>query len=162
MQYHPYEVKPCYTFQIDSRPREFVDHYASDVGFDLYSARLIELMEAFGVKFEHFPAKLVDEKGRPLSEPRYYIFHSLEDVLDAMDKEKSEWPDNWRDGVPRLVLDYDRFEHRPLFVCKDVATRLMRNDLKETVKAQNITGFWFRRLEDYKSGKHVTWENGIP
>ena len=162
LQDHPYEVAPLYTFQIDSRPKKPIDNYSADVGFKLYSARLIELMKAFGVKFEHFSANVIDEKGEPLESPEYYVFHSLEGYIDAMDEEKSEWTGSWWDGVPRLVLDYDRFEHRPIFTCEGVLARLMRNDLQEAIEENEIRGFHFQKPEDHKTGKHVTWKDGIP
>lgn len=110
-------------------------------------------MKRYEVKFEAFSVTLVDDAGAEQSHLKYYVFHSLEGILDAMDQEKSEWKGDRRLGVARLVLDYSKFEHRPLFVCKGIYEPLMRDDLKQEIQRLGITGFGFLTPEKYQSGR---------
>ena len=151
-QDQPYGVELKLIYRVNPK-HSHPDNYAESHAFDLYSARLVELMQSFGVKFEAFPVTMVDPKGNVLPELRYFVFHSLEGRIDAMDHEQSEWPGDIRIGIPRLALDYSKFEHRPLFTCAYVEVPLMRDDLKQEINRLNISGFGFLAPEKYCSGR---------
>jgi len=151
LQDEPYGVDLDLTFQVDPH-HPHPDNYFQSASFTLFSDRLVQLMSTFGVKAEVFPVKLVDKRGQSLSDLKYFVFHSLEGVLNAMDEEKSGWNGDYDVGIPQLVLDYENFEHRPLFKCNHIYVPLMRNDVKEAILAQGMTGFAFLAPERYRSG----------
>lgn len=153
IQDEPYGVNLRLTYQVNSK-HPHPDYYFETHSFTLFSARLIKLMNDFAVKFEAFPVTMEDKNGHELNHLRYYVFHSLEGYIDAMDEEASEWQGDTKIGIPRLVLDYTKFEHRPLFVCDKIYQPLMRDDLKQEIRRQNITGFDFLAPEKFHSGKH--------
>lgn len=150
-QNEPYGIDLAPVYQINPQ-FPYLDNYLDSFGFSLYSVQLVELLSSYGVKNEIFPATMMDMQGRPLSHLKYFIFHSLEGVLDAMDEEKSEWTGDHDRGIPRLALDYDKFEHRPIFKCNHIYVPLMRDDVKEAILSQGMTGFAFLTPERYRSG----------
>jgi hypothetical protein len=152
-QHEPYGVDLSLTFQVNSK-HPHPDNYFQGAGFELYSKRLVELMQAFNVKSEIFPATLVDSKGIVQSDLEYYVFHPLEGIIDAMDAEQSGWTGDRKSGVSQLVLDEARFEHRPIFLCKYIHLNLMRDDVKQEIQQQGITGFSFLAPERFRSGKY--------
>jgi hypothetical protein len=111
-------------------------------------------MQEYEVRFECFPVTMVDKSGTALPDLDYYIFHSLEGIIDALDKEASEWQGSSLIGVPRVVLDHTKFEHRPMFVCADVFVDLVRDDLKREIEKRGMSGFEFFRPEEYPTGRH--------
>jgi hypothetical protein len=153
MQDEPYGVGLDLTFRVNSK-HPHPDNYADSVGFQLYSERLIKLMQSFEVRAEVFPVNMVGPSGESIPHLKYYIFHSLEGVLPAMDEEQSQWTGDWHVGIPRLVLDTGKFEHRPIFICNNIYVPLMRDDLKQSIQKEKITGFDFLRPENYKSGQY--------
>ena len=153
LQEEPYGVEPRLVFQIDPR-HPHPDYYFQSANFPLFSERLVVLMQSFSVKAETFPVTLVDKQGNEQPDLKYFVFHSLEGVLDAMDKEASQWTGNYDVGIPRLVLDYTKFEHRPLFKCNHVYVPLMRDDLKQEIQRRGITGFAFLSPERYHCGSY--------
>ena len=151
LQDEPYGVPLALTLCINPKHKH-PDNYLVDRAFQLFSERLIELMRQYEVKFESFPATLVDAAGNPQDRLRYHVFHSLEGEQDAMDHERSGWRGAWELGVPRLVLDYSKFEHRPLFTCALIHTPLMRDDLKQAIRCAGLTGFEFLAPYKFQSG----------
>lgn len=152
MQDEPYGIDLDFTFQVDPKHRH-PDNYQDSVGFQIYSDRLVKLMQDFGVKAEVFPIKTVDTTGLPLPDLKYYIFHSLEGVLSAMDEERSQWTGDRNIGIPRLILDLDKFPRRPIFLCNHIYLPLMHEDVKHAIQKEKITGFEFLRPENYRSGQ---------
>ncbi len=149
-QYEPYGVDLKLTYQVNPK-HQHPDNYAASHGFTLFSERLIQLMEEFGVNSEKFPVKIVDKQGEELMDLKYFVFHSFEKVLPAMDEQKSKWIDRDQ-GIPSLVLDLNYFEHRPIFLCNHLYIHLMRDDLKQEINQRSITGFGFLDPAKYKSG----------
>jgi len=153
MQDEPFGFDLSFTFQINPE-HPHPDNYFQNAGFTLYSERLVQLMRSFDVKAEIFPVIMVDEQENPRHDLKYSVFHSLEGVQDAMDEEKSEWLGDLDIGVPRLVLDCRKFEHRPLFLCNHAFVPLMRDDLRQEIRREGITGFEFLQPERYHSGSY--------
>lgn len=166
LQTESYGINMEFVYQVNSK-HWHPDNYDETHSFRLFSERLVELMDQFEVQFEIFPVTMIDEKENILSELKYFVFHSLEDSLDAMDAEGSEWQGDKRIGVPKLALRYDKFEHRPMFRCKYINVPLMRNDLKEAIQRLEITGFGFlapekyttRREGGYKSARILVYDD---
>lgn len=154
-QDEPYGLDLVLTYQVNPK-QSHPDNYYDSAGFSLFSKRLVELMQTFEVKAEVFPVRMVDNTGTVLSELNYFIFHSLEGVLPAMNDIESGWTGDYRIGIPRLVLDESKFAHRPIFKCNHIYVPLMRDDLKQAIQNHGITGFDFLALEKYRSGKHGT------
>lgn len=152
-QNEPYGVELSLTYQVNSQ-YPHPDNYADGSGFTLNSKRLIDLFRSFDIRFESFPITMIDEQERALPHLDYYIFHSLEGVIDAMDEEKSEWLGDWKIGIPRLVLDEAKFELRPIFKCNHIYVQLMRDDLKQAIRQQGITGFDFLAPQRFRSGSY--------
>ena len=153
LQDEPYGADIELTYQIDVR-HPHPDNYFQSASFSLYSARLIELMLSFGVNAEVFPATMVDKDGTVQPQLEYFIFHSLEGVIDAMDEAASQWTGDHDVGIPRLVLDYERFEHRPIFKCNHVYVQLMHDDVRQEIRRQRITGFSFLAPQRFRSGSY--------
>ena len=152
-QENGYGVDLDLTYQVDPK-HSHPDYYFETHAFSLFSERLIALMTEFGVCFEAFPVTMVDKNGDKIEELRYFIFHLLEGTLNSMDTVASEWQGDWNIGVPRLVLDLNEFEHRPMFTCNHVRVPLMRDDLKKAIQQGDFTGFDFLAPEKFRSGKY--------
>jgi len=140
------------TFRINAK-HPHPDNYFNSIGFQIYSERLINLFFSFDVKAEVFPVRMVDRAGKELPSLKYFIFHSLEGVLPAMDEEKSTWTGDRNVGIPQLVLDLDRFPHRPIFLCNHIYVPLIRDDVKQAIQRERIIGFDFLKPENYHSGE---------
>ncbi len=153
MQDRPYDAEVQWTFRINPA-HPYPDNYGDNTGFTLYSQRLVRVMRSFEVKAEYFPATLVDVQGHPQTHLDYSVFHSLEGVQPAMDEAQSGWTGDYRVGISRLVLDYSKFEHRPLFICNHIYVPLIRDDVKQAIQQQGISGFDFCRLERYTTGNY--------
>jgi len=153
MQDEPYGVNLALTYKINPK-HPHPDNYFQSAGFTLFSGRLVELMQSFGVKSEVFPVTMVDQERNIQSDLKYYVFHSLEGVLEAMDEEQSEWTGDRDIGIPHLVLDESKFERRPIFLSNHIYIPLMRDDLKQEIQHQGITGFSFLAPERYRSGSY--------
>lgn len=152
-QLESYGKFPDLTFRINPK-HPHPDNYVDSTGFTVYSERLINLLKPFNIKSEIFPIRLVDNQGNELLNLKYYIFHSMEGVLPAMDEEKSEWKGDRNVGIPRLVLDVTKIPLRPIFLCNNLYLPLMREDVKATLQKEKITGFNYLRLENYHSGEY--------
>ena len=150
LQEQPYGVNLLLKYQVNSK-HPYPDNYYETAGFRLYSERLIDLLVSASTKCEIFPAVLVDTTGEEVTVHRYYVFHSLEGTIDAMDEIRSEWAGSRKTGVPRLIIREDIVK-RPLFVCDKIFVELMRNDLKESIRARSITGFDFLNPSRFRSG----------
>ena len=148
----PYNIDLDLTYQVESEYHP--DNYFEDFGFQLYSKQLVELFQSFDVHAEYFPVIVVDQQGNILENLNYFIFHSLEGVLPAMDETLSEWKGSRDIGIPKLVLDYSKFHNRPLFLCDSIYVPLMRDDLKQAIQKLRLTGFSFIKPEKYRSGSY--------
>ena len=153
MQDEIYGVDLQLTYQINQK-HPHPDNYFENAGFKLYSEKLVKVMQSYRVKAEYFSVFMVDDQGISLLDLSYSVFHSLEGILAAMDEEKSGWIGNHDVGIPNLVLDYTKFQHRPMFLCNHIYLPLMRDDLKQEIEHQGITGFDFIKPERYNSGSY--------
>jgi len=161
MQNEPYGLNFELTYQINPRFTP-PDNYVDSHGFTLYSNRLIDLMEKYSVKFEKFPVKMVDKSEKELSGLEYFIFHFLEDLQDGIDEKASSFNKYNMPRIKKLILDYSKFDHRPLVLLDKVYIPLMREDLKDEIVKNQITGFGFLSVDKYimnEFGFHPNFEN---
>ena len=132
---------PPLTFAVNKRA-PFLDNYRTDWSFDLYSAKLIELLRNAGILFEIFPATLIDYKtNEPLSQ-QYAVFHLLE-THPCIDIEQS--------GHGTLTLSDDCLQHgRPLFrPAEAIQLVLIHQSLQTQLDAAQITGCAYELLSRY-------------
>ncbi len=152
MQPDPYGVNLWLTYRVNPR-HPHPDNYLESFGFLLFSERLVQLLAAFGVQHEAFPVTIVDRHDRVLP-LRYSVFHLLNGAVEALDYEASGWQDDGSRSVARIALNEQRTEERPLFLLKPLYVRLMRDDLRQAIRRQGITGFRFLDPGRYRSGSY--------
>lgn len=148
MQDEPYGADLKLKYQINPRFKP-PDNYVGTHSFTLYSQRLIKLLEKYGVKFEKFPAEMVDKDNKELKNLKYFVFHFLEGVQDGIDQKASEYNENTQPRIKELVLDFKKFEHRSIILLDKVYIPIMREDLKEEIVKDKITGFEFLSVDKY-------------
>ena len=148
MQDEPFGVNFELTYQINPRFTP-PDNYVGSHGFTLYSKRLIDLMEKYDTKFEKFPVKMVDKSKKELLGLEYFAFHLLEGVQDGIDEKASSFDKDNRPRIKKLILDYSKFDQKPLVLLDKVYIPLMREDLKDEIAKNQITGFGFLSVDKY-------------
>jgi hypothetical protein len=153
LQPEPYNVDLRLTYRINSRHIQ-PDNYFENAGFNLYADQLAHLLDDFGVKAEVFPVRLLDENDTVLTHLPYLVYHVLEGVLNAMDREASGWLDDDSASVARLVLADGAFERRPVFTCAGVYVNLMRDDVRQAILDAGLSGFRWLDPADYRSGQY--------
>ena len=77
-----------------------------------------------------------------------------------MDKQKSDWKGDFRIGIPRLILDYSLFVHRPIILSADIHVKLIRDDVRKSIERERITGFAFLDPEKFHSGRFGILRSG--
>lgn len=118
------------------------DNVKNGTIFDLYSSRLIALIQAAGVRFETFPALIVDKKTKQVLSDTYQIFHLLE-RHPGLDRKKTL--------VNRPVMSQQRMA-APLPLFRDQEYQyhvLIHRDLRATFAAHQITGCRFEPVLDF-------------
>lgn len=79
------------------------DNYFTGTVFDLYTPRLIEVFREAGIRFETFPAEIIDRKTKKQVEVEYNIFHLLE-IAEGIDVEKSDYDNDSPYDIRHLVM----------------------------------------------------------
>lgn len=140
---------PEFTFEIDpSYPAP--DNYWTGTEFDLYSPRLIDLLQASGISFETFPAKFIDSRTGEATSLPHRVFHLLE-RWPAFNLEESriELPEI----VSFVILKQRLEEPKLLFRAAELDSRVLIHDaLKEKLINARITGCTFMPVESYVGG----------
>jgi hypothetical protein len=165
-------IKSIPTLQFAVNPKApLLDNY--NIGYyQLYSQRLIDLLQAVDVRFELFAASLVDIKTQAIISDRYAIFHLLE-IYSAVDKTLSdtgkkdliddilqkeiddlEGQELFAEyiGVRKLVVSNDRMIHpKPLFrVAEHKNLVFIHESLKVVLDAEGITGCRYTPVGEYQ------------
>lgn len=153
LQPEPYGVELHLTYRIDPRHPQ-PDNYCESAGFNLYSDRLAALLDTFDVRAERFPTRLVDKAGDEQPRLVYHIYHIIEGVLDAMDRDASGWLEDGQASIRRLVLREGGFAPRPIFTCAGVYVNLMREDVRQAIIDAGLTGFRWLDPAHYRSGQY--------
>ncbi len=128
----------------------------SGYGQLLISVKLKELLEknALHNQIEFLPIKIINFKGKVFSE-NYFILNPL-DIFDAMDKQASGSTWNTIDSTmisccEKLILKESAIpEGSHLFRLKNFLSHiLISRDLADKIKAEKITGVYFRDTYDF-------------
>lgn len=118
---------------------------------ELYSHRLVACIREAGVRFETFPATLVDRKTKqPLEDQEHVVFHLME-VHPAIDWQKSD-ADEVTQAIRRLVLSDKCLNDQP-FLFRDQIRRelvFIHSSLKERFEELAISGFEYTPVEKYQ------------
>ncbi|MBO1435894.1 hypothetical protein [Meiothermus sp. CFH 77666] len=137
---------------------KFVDNYACGTGIDMYSRRLVELLATFPIRFEAFPADVLDEVSGEKLDVDYLAFHLLE-IYPAVDFARSDLvlgPDYPSSivAVRRLVLTEEILQagHLLFRPAELFAFVLIHEDLKQTLDRHKITGCNYVPLGEFKVG----------
>jgi hypothetical protein len=134
---------PVMLFSIDKKA-PLLDNYQTDRDLDLFSERLITILRAAGVRFETFPANLIDYKTNDIIPVLYEVFHLLESYACA-DLQHST------DGL--LTLSEDCLHRgRPFFrLVEAPQIVLIHRDLQATLEAAHVTGCQYTSLSEYQN-----------
>jgi hypothetical protein len=121
------------------------DNLPSGTEFELYSPRLMNLMDEGGVRFERFSTVMLDRKTKVELPVQYKIFHLLE-CYPALDREQSV---RLQYGWQKIVLTEDCYRaNRLLFRVEEArGIVLIHEDLKACLEDAGITGCTYRPLE---------------
>ncbi len=98
-----------------------LDNYFTGMLFDLYSERLIEILRDAGIRFETFPATVIDNRTLETMPVKYQVFHLLQScsrqtirTMPDPEKRLPMWRDaKWMDMVfihenLKAVLDKEK------------------------------------------------------
>lgn len=143
---------PPLTFLVSSKSPKPDNLFTGTLSIELYTSRLVKLLEEAGVKYETFPAKIIDRKTKSELPIHYKAFHLLE-IYPALDEEKSVI--NYQNyTIEKLVLkDKITLISRPLFRIKEhCGIVLIHKKLKETLEKAQITGCVFTPVESFRPG----------
>jgi hypothetical protein len=125
------------------------DNFFTGNLLNLYSTRLIEILADQGVKFETFPATLIDRKTEVALPISYEVFHLLE-RHPCIDKERS--PTSGPLAVAeQVVLTEECMERQKLFFRAEEASELVfiHQRLKTILEDAGITGCRYITLDEY-------------
>jgi hypothetical protein len=132
-QYHwwfdgPTPVRPStLTFDVNTEA-PLLDNYFTGTILDLYSSKLTELLAEAGVRFETFPAVVVDGRNGRVLDVEYQVFHLLEWYPAVSNKENK---------VP-LMFRVRGLENRVV----------MHEQIQTTLDQAGITGCYYLHLGD--------------
>jgi hypothetical protein len=118
--------------------------------FDLYSPQLINLLSDLQIKFETFPATLIDAQTQEVLPFSYKIFHLLE-IYSALDESQSIRDKNIG-TIEKLVLNEEIANSRKLmFRVKESRNLvLVHEELKERLINNKITGCLYTPVERFQ------------
>jgi hypothetical protein len=134
---------PDITFAI-SKNAPLLDNYKTGWDIELYSERMINIIESFGVSFEIFPANIVDYKTGEKINATYKIFHLLE-IYKCADLKRS------KDG--HIILSEECINRgRYLFRLGEAPQLvLIHKDLQDALESNQITGCEYNPLSEYQN-----------
>jgi hypothetical protein len=159
-EYEPYWwdaqplVKPLprFTFMINEKAPK-PDNYNTGTEFDLYSPRLIALFREADIRFETFPADIIDRKSKRPLEVEYEIFHLLERAK-GIDVGKSDFDVESPDIRHLVMTDESLHSGKLLFRDQEfLQLALMHEQLKKRLDDAGITGCSYTPIEEFVSGQ---------
>lgn len=140
------------TFAVNAMAPLLDNYFAGGGSFDLFSTRLVSLLREVGVRFETFPATLVDRDTGLILTAEYELFHLLEEYA-VVDELVEEWNAKHRSdlvtstisgstaaGNPSAKVDAVQVAHRPMFRLEDQALVVIHQNLKTILEEAGITG----------------------
>ena len=153
----PFTKKPSYFEIFVKKGDPLVDNLNVSSSIDVYSSKLIEVINSFGVKHELIDVilkyKITEEL---ISDFSYKCFHLLEmrDAIDlASSKLKISESGNAVSRISELVLDYEAlFDEPSLFrLSKAIDLVLVSEKLKNAMEKAAITGCKFTPIYKWAS-----------
>jgi hypothetical protein len=129
---------------------KFYEVVANTLGMYIVSQKTRELLEAHAeAPFEFIPVRIMDRKNRPVPNP-YFIANLVGRQVDCVDisksvMEESVFDKGTYDDVKRLYLRHSEIDPSfKIFRLKQVpAVFAVRDDLKESLEKNGVTGFLF-------------------
>jgi hypothetical protein len=118
------------------------DNVDSGTIFDLYSERMIALLSEFGIRFETFPALIINRKTNAVLSDTHRIFHLLE-KYPAFDHKKS--------FVNKPMVSLQCMQE-PRYLFRDTKHSdlvVIHQELRAVFEEKKITGCHYRPVEDY-------------
>jgi hypothetical protein len=148
---------PHFTFMINEKAPK-PDNYNTGTEFDLYSPRLVNIFREVGIRFETFPAQIIDRKTKKPLDVEYEIFHLLE-MAKGIDVEKSDFDIESPYDICHLVMaDESFYLGKPLFRDRKFTQLvLIHEQLKQQLEEAGITGCAYTPVGEYVVGK-LAWE----
>jgi hypothetical protein len=131
---------PELVFSVYPQVSRYDNYPVVTTGIELYSQRLLTILAQAGVRFQSFPAILVDVESNAIISTNYAVFHLLE-CYPAIDIEQST--------ATHLILTTAFLHHaRPLFRPAEAFNRMfIRQDLRTQLQEEEITGCLYEPIE---------------
>ena len=139
---------PLLRFSVPSDTK-MADNHVTNTSFDLYSERLINLLQTHDVKLEAFPVVMVDSKSGDVLNLKYYIFHLLQSA-DVFDRKLSDITSGGR--VKRLVVS-DTFASSGTLMARDSYLSdltVVHQNLKQVLDDADVTGCSYTPVEQFR------------
>ena len=125
------------------------DFIATEGVMWLFSQRFLDLLKDYGILFESLPIILLDKKTKTPSNLQYELFH-LQQIVSIVDTEKSDM--TGMDNIQKIALR--QLDPAPEFsMVRDCFLRsqvFVRDDLREKMEEERITGCYWMEVEDFK------------
>jgi len=135
-----------------------LDNYFTGTIFDLYSTDLINLLSQAGIRFEQFPALVIDRTTRKPSQKEYKIFHLLE-KYSGLDKDLTEIHDDTKEIIKLVLTDQCLQSGKPLFrLAESRNIVLIHLELKQSLELHNISGCRYIPLSEYCEDMHFYFD----
>jgi hypothetical protein len=145
----PLDPIPIFTFALNGKA-PLLDNYFTGTSTSLYSTRLIDCLRKAGVRFESFPATVLDRTTNQLLPVQYEVFHLLE-IHPGLDRERSDYDDM---EIRKLALTEECIQAgHALFrldELRDIV--LIREDVKAALDEAGITGCQYAPLDHFRAG----------
>jgi len=138
---------PVMNFVLGSGLPSFDNLFTGTI-FDIYSLRLIKILQSYDIKFETFDVNVIYSAQQTKVENEYKIFHLLENHpgldLNESDVDARE--------IRKLVLTKECQQlRRPLFrLSERISLVLIHSDLKNALEENNISGCQYIPIEDFQ------------
>ncbi len=151
----PLTKKPQrFKFLIDGSGPKF-DNYNCGSGIDMYSQRMLDILEQHGVNSESIPSDVFDLKSRVQLDLNYSAFHLLE-KHESIDLKNSELVFDTEDAefiieIKKLELKQEILDmQRPLLrIAEFYCFVLIHQSLKSSLETSGITGCQFIPVNEF-------------
>jgi hypothetical protein len=145
---NPISVPILFTDFYVNTKAPLLDNYFTSHSLNLYSQQLVSLIEETGIKFEIFPARLVDKKTKNVASDQYQLFHLLyeRNGLDlALCKIEGT-------KIQQLTINKTVEEEQiPIFRLTELGHLvLISQKFKETLERQKISGCRYTPISEYQ------------
>jgi hypothetical protein len=139
---------PVFRFEVKQHGPQ-PDNYWTGAGVDLFSERLIRLLDQSAVQYQSFITEIQERSTTRRVLDSYKVFRPLE-VFPLINLHQSIISD---DGarIKKLVLDQEIQQEGPIMFLDSNFRELLfvRDDLKLKIEQQTITGCRFRTIDEY-------------